>query len=297
MKVLITGGSGLLGQYLNGILSKKFEILSLYLNNSNNCNKYNSKKVDIRDYQQLNDIFSFFKPNVVIHTAAYSKPEITEKLPYESVYKTNVESTKFLSELCDKYNSKLIFTSTDLVYDGFQGEMLAESSKIKPLSIYAKTKLLAEEEIMNHTDNYIILRTSLLYGFALNNTNNHFTNMYNNLKAGIKVRLFYDQFRTPLSLINAAEIILDLINKDIKSEILNFGGLERVSRLELGELLCEVAGLDKFLIKPISMNEVSEIIKVPDVSLNTNKLQSYTSKQKSIIESLKEIISHGENQN
>lgn len=295
MKVLITGGSGLLGQYLNIILSKNFEVLSLYFNNPNNCNRNNSKKVDIRDYQQLNNIFSFFKPNIVIHTAAYSKPEIAEKLPYESVYKTNVESTKFLAELCDLYRVKMIFTSTDLVYDGFQGKMLTENSKINPLSVYAKTKLLAEEEIINHTDNYIILRTSLLYGFALNNTNNHFTNVLNNLKAGKKVKLFYDQFRTPLSLINAAEIISDLINEDIKSEILNFGGLERVSRLELGELLCDVAGLDRSLIEPISMDDVPEIIKVPDVSLNTEKLQSYTSKQKSIIESLKEIINYGEN--
>lgn len=295
MKVLITGGSGLLGQYLNIILSKNFEVLSLYFNNPNNCNRKNSKKVDIRDYQQLNNIFSFFKPNIVIHTAAYSKPEIAEKLPYESVYKTNVESTKFLAELCDLYRVKMIFTSTDLVYDGFQGKMLTENSKINPLSVYAKTKLLAEEEIINHTDNYIILRTSLLYGFALNNTNNHFTNVLNNLKAGKKVKLFYDQFRTPLSLINAAEIISDLINEDIKSEILNFGGLERVSRLELGELLCDVAGLDRSLIEPISMDDIPEIIKVPDVSLNTEKLQSYTSKQKSIIESLKEIINYGEN--
>lgn len=295
MKVLITGGSGLLGQYLNSILSKNFDVLSLYFNNPNNCNRYRTQKVDIRDYQQLNNIFSFFKPNVVIHTAAYSKPEIAEKLPYKAVYETNVESTKCLAQLCCIYKTKIIFTSTDLLYNGFQGEMLTESSKIKPLSIYAKTKLLAEEEIIKHTDNYIILRTSLLYGFALNDTNNHFTNVLNNLKAGKKVKLFYDQFRTPLSLINAAEIISDLINKDIKSEILNFGGLERVSRLELGELLCEVAGLDKSLIEPISMDDVPEIIKVPDVSLNTNKLQSYTSKQKSIIESLKEIISYGEN--
>ncbi|MCX7833038.1 MAG: NAD(P)-dependent oxidoreductase [Ignavibacteria bacterium] len=293
MKVLITGGSGLLGQYLNRFLSKKHNILSLYFNNPENCIGYNSKKVDITNYQQLSEIFTFFKPNIVIHTAAYSKPEVAEKLNYDLVYKTNVVATKFLVELCNKFHAKIIFTSTDLVYDGFQGQMLSEDSKINPLSIYARTKLLAEEKIKELSENYIILRTSLLYGLALNNTFNHFTKVFNDLKEGKKVKLFYDQYRTPLSLINAVEIIEDLLIKDVNTEVLNFGGLERVSRLELGQMLCDVVGFDKSLIEKISMDDFPELVKVPDVSLNTKKLQSYTSLQKTILESIKEIIKYG----
>lgn len=295
MKVLITGGSGLLGQYLNIFLSQKFNILTLYFNNSISSLNFSSRKIDITNNKLISEVFSSFKPQVVIHTAAFSKPEVVERLPYDTVYKTNVEATRFISELCELNNSKIIFLSTDLVYDGFQGAMLSEESKINPLSVYAKTKFLAEEEIKKTTDNYIILRTALLYGLALNNTNNHFTNVFNNLISGKKVKLFYDQYRTPLSLINAAAIIQDLLLKDIKSEIINFGGLERVSRLELIEVLCEVGGFDRALIEKISMDDIPEIIKVPDVSLNTGKLQTYTNLQKSIRESIKEIINYGKN--
>ncbi len=295
MKVLITGGSGLLGQYLNIFLSQKFNILTLYFNNSISSLNFSSRKIDITNNKLISEVFSSFKPQVVIHTAAFSKPDVVERLSYDTVYKTNVEATRFISELCELNNSKIIFLSTDLVYDGFQGAMLSEESKINPLSVYAKTKFLAEEEIKKTTDNYIILRTALLYGLALNNTNNHFTNVFNNLISGKKVKLFYDQYRTPLSLINAAAIIQDLLLKDIKSEIINFGGLERVSRLELIEMLCEVGGFDKALIEKISMDDIPEIIKVPDVSLNTGKLQTYTNLQKSIRESIKEIINYGKN--
>ncbi len=295
MKVLITGGSGLLGQYLNIFLSKKFEILSVYLNNSGNCIEYNSKRVDIRNYGKISDVISSFKPQIIVHTAAYSKPEIVEKLSFFDVYKINVEATKYLAELSELYNTKIIFTSTDLVYDGVQGSMIPESGKINPISVYAKTKFLAEQIIRKTTDNYIILRTSLLYGLALNNTSNYFTYIFNNLQSGKPVRLFYDQYRTPLSLINASILIEDLILKDVKSETINFGGLQRVSRLELAQILCNVGGFDKSLLEKISMDDVPEVIKVPDVSLDTKKLQTYTSLQKTIEESIEEIIKYGKN--
>ncbi len=295
MKVLITGGSGLLGQYLNIFLSKKFEILSLYLNNSGNCIEYNSKKVDICNYRKIFDVISSFKPQIIVHTAAYSKPEIVEKLSFYDVYKINVEATKYLAELSELNNAKIIFTSTDLVYDGVQGSMIPESGKINPISVYAKTKFLAEQIIRKTTDNYIILRTSLLYGLALNNTSNYFTYIFNNLQSGKPVRLFYDQYRTPLSLINASILIEDLILKDVKSETINFGGLQRVSRLELAQILCNVGGFDKSLLEKISMDDVPEVIKVPDVSLDTKKLQAYTSLQKTIEESIEEIIKYGKN--
>ena len=94
-------------------------------------------------------------------------------------------------------------------------------------------------------------------------------------------------------------MILDILSKDIKSEVINFGGMRRVSRSELGEILCEAGNFDKSLIERISMNEMPEIQKVYDVSLNTDKLKSYGLKQKSIEESVNEILKqkiyHGKN--
>ena len=119
----------------------------------------------------------------------------------------------------------------------------------------------------------------------------HFDEMYNNLKENKRVRLFTDQFRTPLSVIEASKIISSLIKSDAKSEIINFGGLERVSRYDLGEILCNTANLDKGLLEKIRMDDIPGLPKVEDVSMNTEKLQSYGIKPKSIEESIKEIIS------
>ena len=83
---------------------------------------------------------------------------------------------------------------------------------------------------------------------------------------------------------------MNLVSKDIKSEIINFGGIERISRYELGEKLCEISGVDKNLLVKIKMDELPNLPKVEDVSMNTNKLQSFGIKQKSLDEMIFEII-------
>jgi dTDP-4-dehydrorhamnose reductase len=291
MKILITGGSGLLGQYLNVALSKENEILTLYNSNEGNCKNYSSEKLALTDYKKLSDIFNFFRPDIVVHTAAISRPELCDKLPRNFVLNVNVNSTKEISRLCEKYEAKMIFTSTDLVYDGDSGLMLTEESKINPISLYAETKLQSEAEIKDTFDNYIILRTSLLYGIGLNHSVNNFHNMYFNFRSNKKVKLFYDQFRTPLALADAAELISRLIRLNIKNITLNFGGRERVSRTELGEMLCDICNFDRNLIERISMAEVPTLHKVSDVSMNTNKLQALGLNQKSIQESIAEMMS------
>ena len=290
MKILITGGSGLLGQYLNLALSKNHNILTFYHSNIGNCADFNSIKINLLDSIELSKIFFDFKPDVVIHTAAISHPILPEGISPRDVYDLNVTATKNIAELCDKFNSKLIYTSTDLVYAGYRGSMLKEDAKLIPVSLYAETKLMGEIKIQQTFDNYIILRTALLFGFGINHSKNHFHQMHKDLQEGKPVKLFTDQFRTPLSLIEAARIINELISYDIKSEIINFGGLERVSRYELGERLCEIAKFDKNLLTKITMDDVPGLQKVEDVSMNTDKVQSFGIKQKTLDEMILEII-------
>lgn len=290
MKIIITGGSGLLGQYLNIELSAENEILTLYNENSGNCHEFNSLQLNLADYSQIKKIFVDFNPDVVIHTGAISRPELCDSLSKKFVNEINVNSTVYISELCRTHNSKLIFTSTDLIYDGDQGQMLTEESIINPISLYAETKILSENRIKDILKNYIILRTSLLFGMGMNHSVNNFHIMLNNFLYNKKVKLFYDQFRTPLSLKNAAEIISQIIKLDIKSETMNFGGRERVSRTDLGEITCKAGNFDLSLIERTSMNDIPNFYKVTDVSMNTGKLQSYGISQKSIEESVFEII-------
>ena len=291
MKIFITGGSGLLGQYLNLELSKKHDILTQYQTNIGNCKDYNSIQLSITDQTKLTEIFNSFKPDVVVHTAAVSNPERADKLSTDVVYNINVNATKNLAELCEKYNSKLIYLSSDLVYAGYRGSMLKEDAKLIPLSLYSETKLMGEIKIQETFNNYLILREALLIGFGLNHTRNNFHLMYENLRNGKEVVLFIDQYRTPLSLIDSARLIRELIEKNVSGEILNFGGSERLSRYELGLLFCELGGFNKNLLVKRTMDETDLAYKVADVSLNTEKLYSDGFYPKSIRDSIKEILS------
>ncbi|MCX6174071.1 MAG: SDR family oxidoreductase [Ignavibacteriales bacterium] len=291
MKIFITGGSGLLGQYLNLELSKKHYILTQYQTNIGNCKDFNSVQLSITDQIKLTEIFSSFKPDIVVHTAAVSNPEKADKLSADVVYDINVNTTKKLAELCAKNNSELIYLSTDLVYAGYRGSMLKEKAKLIPLSLYAETKLMGEIKIQETFNNYLILREALLIGFGLNHTKNNFHLMYDNLRNGKEVILFTDQYRTPLSLIDSARMIGKLIEKNIPGEILNFGGSERLSRYELGVLLCEIAGFNKNLIIKKTMDETGLTYKVADVSLNIEKLNSYGVYPKKTKDSIQEILS------
>ena len=149
---------------------------------------------------------------------------------------------------------------------------------------------MGEIKIKETFENYLILRTALLFGFGLNHSKCHFQNMNDELKNGKPVKLFVDQFRTPVSLKEAAETIYKISLLDIISETINLGGVERVSRYEMGEILCSIAGYNKNLLQKIILDDMPELPKVKDVSLNTDKLQSFGFKQMSIEESISKII-------
>jgi dTDP-4-dehydrorhamnose reductase len=289
-KILITGGSGLLGQYINLSASGKYNIYTIYNNNSGNCASFPSSKIDIRNENELKLIFEEIKPEVVIHTAAITNPQLKENQTTKEYYETNVTATKNIAELCESNNSKLIYISTDLVYAGYRGSFLKEDAKLIPATLYAETKLMGEVKIKESTENYLLLRTALLYGIGLNHSRCHFHIMFDSLKNKKPIKLFIDQFRTPISLKDAANIIVDLAGMDLKGETFNLGGFERVSRYELGEILCSLAGFDKNLIQKITMDDIPNFPKVEDVSLNTEKVQSFGLKPRTVEENIVEII-------
>lgn len=280
----------MLGEYLNVFLSKENEVLTTYNNNTGNCLNYNSIKIDLTDFDKVEKMVREFKPDVIVHTAAISRTDLCDKMPYEEVYKINSELPQFLAELCNSFSAKLIYTSTDLVYDGEQGEMLNEEAKINPITVYAETKYKGEELIRKTAKNYIILRQALMYGFSLSKAMNYFKTMYDNFNEGRKTKLFYDQYRTPMSVIDSARLIAKLCDMEVGNIILNWGGAERVNRVELAETLCELKGFDNSLIEAISMDEISNIKKVKDVSMNTEKIKKLGLMPLGVKEGLREVL-------
>ncbi|MEW6193918.1 MAG: NAD(P)-dependent oxidoreductase [Bacteroidota bacterium] len=290
MKIFITGGSGMLGQFLNIELGKHHDILTHFYNNPGNCRQFNHVQFPITDYKKLEEVFVNFNPEVVIHTAALSNNEKADQQAADVVYDVNVNATLQIAQLCGKYNAKLIYTSTDSVYAGYRDSYLKEDAKLIPVSLYAETKLMGEVKIKETFDNYLILRVALLVGLCLNHSINNFHKMYYKLKVGKTVNLYTDQFRSPFALHDAARLIRELAEKNISGETINFGGSERFSRYGIGEILCEEAGFDKNLLIKTTMEEAGLRYKVADVSLNIDKLKSFGVEPKSLREATREII-------
>jgi len=292
LKVLVTGG-GLLGQFINIEFNSHFDLLTTYHTTSGNCSQFASCQLDITDENAVSKIFNSFRPDVVVHTAAISNPASALKLPAKKVFAVNVLATEFLAKLCKTSGAKLLYLSTDLVYAGYRGSFLSEDAKIAPISLYAETKFMGEQKIKSVFENFIILRTALMYGISHTARVNHFHEMYHKLSNGELVSLFPDQYRTPLALFDAARILRQLTSSNIAGQIINFGGVERVSRYELGEALCDAAGFNKNLLQKISMEDLKDYPSVADVSMNTEKLIAYglipLTIEKSIQHILKEL--------
>lgn len=277
MRILITGGSGLLGQYLNIELNKKNQILTLYNNNIGNAQKFLSEKIELTEFANLDRVIFRFKPEVIIHTAAITDVNIAETMDWQKLFLINVEVTRNIAEICREVGTKLVFTSTDLVYEGIENCKKDEDAKLKPLSLYAKSKLQAEEQIIKVDCEYMILRLSLMFGFGLNHSVNHFSQTINKLKNGEDVFLFSDQYRSQISLREASRIISILVKSKNWNEVINIGGKERVSRYELFERYANYAKLDKKLLHPVLLKDSALNHKVFDVSFNTEKLDSLLS--------------------
>lgn len=290
MKIFITGGSGFLGQYLNRVLSEKHQILTTFYSHTGNCKNYNSLQLDLRNLAELRKIFINFLPDVVIHTAAISDTILNSNVSTKEVYEINVNVTEEIAKLCQEFNAKMVYTSTDLVYAGYRGSYLKEDAKLIPVSLYAETKLMGEVKIRQVFNNYIILRTALLFGFGLNHSRSHFQYLYEQLRNNKPVKVFIDQFRSPISVIEAARLIDNMLDRNINGEIINFGGPERVSRYELAERLCDIAGFDKKLLIKIKLDDMPELPKVEDVSMNIDKLKSFDLIPKQLDEMIREVI-------
>lgn len=290
MRILITGGSGLLGQYVNIELAKEHEILTLFNNKSGNTTLFNSANIDITKNEKLKEVFENFRPEAVIHLAAVASVQNAHAGNRGKVYEINVNATENISKLCTMYNCKLIYSSTDLVYAGYRGEFLKENSKKDPRSLYSETKLIGEAQVIRNCENYLILRIALLFGHGLYGRYNHFGSTFEKFRRGESVNLFYDQYRSPLELSDTARMINQLLNPEFTGMILNVGGSERVSRVDMAEILCEESGLPKSLINSISLYDIPGIPDVQDVSLDISIMKDAGINPSPIGESIRRVL-------
>lgn len=154
LRVLITGGDGLLGTYLHKCL----------LNSEINCLSLGREELDITSLENIDRILMDYRPNVIVNCAAYTNVEKAET-DRDVCFSVNVSGVINLIQKSNEYNCKLIQISTDFVFDGVkESGIYIEDDIPNPINYYGLTKYMAESEIINSSIQWCIIRTAWLYG-------------------------------------------------------------------------------------------------------------------------------------
>jgi dTDP-4-dehydrorhamnose reductase len=271
-RVLITGSSGFLGLHLLRYSPQTHEIIAHYCTHKPEKFHHRITPFCLDFYQANLSALDELNPQVIIHAAAMANIDACEEHPREAHY-LNFEITRQLVERANKTRARFIFISSDVVFDGEKGDY-TENDNPRPLNVYARTKTESEKYILNKLPDSVIIRPALFYGLALNGRPSFTEIMLKKLKANQEVKVFTDQFRTPILVNDLTNAIWELATNDFRG-IIHLAGIQKLNRFELGQILCELLQLDTDLLIPVKSSDIKlKVVRPLDCSLNTSLAQS-----------------------
>ena len=258
MKILITGGEGQLASSLTLNYPKKVEIFS-----------YSRKELDITDLNSIKEIINHISPDVIVNTAAFTKVDLAET-KYEEAYNINSVGPRNLSRIIKNLDIFLIHISTECVFDGSKKGYYTELDQTNPKTVYGKTKLIGEDEIIKSLKKYMIFRVSWLYGSGVNN---FVYKIIDNIKKKNKLTVVNDQFGRPTSVSDFSTLIWKAIKRisinDYKPGIYNYSdGGKVVSRYEMAKYITENFKKNNFSIN--NLHSISSL----DMDLPAERLEN-----------------------
>lgn len=272
-KVLITGGTGLLGKYLIENKTPDTEIVAIYIGNYEMPDREGVQyhKADIRDKKDIQDLFEKTKPDIVIHTAAVGSPDFAEKNK-DLTREINIGGTQNLLSNSEIFNASFVYISSNGIYDG-ENAPYSEDDIARPVNIYGEIKLQAEVMVNKSKLKKAIVRPILMYGW--NNPKerpNIVTQSIAKLKKGEDVYVYDDVYCNPLYAESCAAAIWKIISDD-KYDTYNIAGADRESVFGLIKKAAQTFQLNEGLIHPVQEGYFNELVKRPrDTSFKTDKM-------------------------
>lgn len=268
--LVIIGGSGLVGRIL---IKKTKDIAKVHATyNTTIINLEGAKfyQLDVRDANRVNELMKEIQPDTVINATGERNTRYCEKNPDEA-YKVNVEGAKNIVNACKTINAKMVFISSDLVFDGTKGKY-SEEDEVNPLNVYGKQKVMAEKIINDNLDNWLIARASSIYGWDPGRAN-FVSWVIEELKNGREIQIVYDQYITPIYVGSLAYILIQLLENN-KTGVYHVGEGECLNKYEFVKKIAEVFGFDENLVKAISSDKLNQNIKTPkDNCLDLTKIR------------------------
>ena len=259
----ITGAGGLIGNYLVQTAPKfapRWRLRAL-----------TRDRLDLLDFAAIHREFQKDRPQLVIHCAAVSTVAGAEADP-ELARRLNVEATKQLAELAAEI--PFVFFSTDLVFDGRKGDYV-ETDAPNPLHLYGETKAAAEKIVLNNP-RHLVVRTSINGGISPTGDRGFNERMKREWRDGRMMKLFTDEFRSPIPAAETARAVWELAGKNCAG-IYNVAGAEKLSRWQIGRLLAKRWPELNAKIEPASARDFPGPPRAPDTSLDISKAQKILS--------------------
>ena len=253
MKAFIIGASGLVGSNCyKHFTSKGFDCIGTHFS-------YQAKDTVFFDTLNLANETNFdiytFKPDVIVHCGALTHVDYCEQNEAESYEKT-VTSTKNIIELATQLNAKLVFISTDYIFDGNAGPY-DEAAETNPLSVYGRHKLEAEEAVIAANAANIVLRITNVYGDeerGKNFVSRIIEQVLDNKKLTLKLPT--DQYATPINAYDIARCLYLLLN-DNKHGIYNIASTDYMNRVQLALTILKYFEDAQYDLIPLSTPEIN----------------------------------------
>ncbi|MDP3176984.1 MAG: SDR family oxidoreductase [Spirochaetaceae bacterium] len=272
--ILVTGGAGFLGANILMQAGREtcvhaLDLAPLRIGRKNLV----WHALDLSDQEALKRLFHDLRPNAVIHTAALSDIDFCEANP-EKAEAVNVDASLRIAELCKSAGARLIYFSSDSVFDGKKG-WYAETDALGPINQYARTKVAAEAGIARICSDHVIIRPSLIMGLPVLESGNSFLwRLIQSLKSGIPSGFPSAEIRTPVDVITLSRATLECAAADFTGP-LHLAGNDRLSRYEIGLRIARALGYDEALI----MDKKPEIatgraLRPADASLDNARARS-----------------------
>ena len=249
MRILVIGASGFIGRHLIRRLNaaSAHDITATYRSRppASDGNKWH--QVELTDPAGVAHIFQQAQPELVIHFAALADVMTAEREP-ERAAAVNVAATSEIARLSELCASRLLFVSTEYVFDGERG-LYREDEPPNPVTQYGRTKWQAEQQVAELTTHWSILRTSIVYGWPEPGQRNYAPRLIESLRKGRPRPASTDVYRTPVYVEHLADAIAAITEVDVGG-ILHVAGADWVSMYDFAVAIARAFNLDEQLVVP-----------------------------------------------
>ncbi len=257
MRVLVTGADGQLG----------YDMVKRLNETSIECLGTSINELDITSEAQTNEVITNYNPDVVVHCAAYTAVDKAED-ERELCYNVNVLGTKYVAAACKEIDAKMVYISTDYVFDGEGDQPFEVTDQPNPINYYGKTKYEGELEVQKLLNKYYIIRISWVFG---KNGNNFVKTMLRLAKERDEISVVADQIGSPTYTYDLTRLIVNMIQTE-KYGIYHATNEGYCSWYEFASEIFRQAGLE-VKVKPIKTEDYITKAKRPKNSrLSKRKL-------------------------